>query len=104
MADNVEPVREAAERQRTGGRNKQASGNFPEAERGQCASRSRPSSASCRPSRCLRREVEVYDGALFRGRMVVVGKTFSSYDANDQLLGIFGSQTEAMAAFNAGRA
>jgi len=51
-----------------------------------------------------RREVAVYEGASFLGRILITGKTFASYDAAGRQLGVFDSQREALAAFNAGRA
>ena len=51
-----------------------------------------------------RREVTVYDGALFLGRIVIKDKAFAAYDAGDHPLGVFKCQRDAMAAFNAGRA
>ena len=51
-----------------------------------------------------RREVTVYDGALFLGRIVIEDKAFATYDADDHPLGVFKCQGDAMRAFNTGRA
>jgi hypothetical protein len=51
-----------------------------------------------------RREVTVYDGALFLGRIVIEDKAFTCYDSEDHPLGVFKCQRDAMAAFNTGRA
>jgi hypothetical protein len=61
---------------------------------------------SCRKltARPERREISVYDGALYRGRIVIEDKAFASYDAEDHPLGVFKCQGDAMRAFNAGRA
>jgi len=50
-----------------------------------------------------RREVAVYDGARFLGRILIAGKTFASYDVNGRQLGVFASQCEAVAAFDTRR-
>lgn len=51
-----------------------------------------------------RREVTVYDGAFFLGRIVIEDKAFTSFDVDNQGLSVFKCQRDAMAEFDGRRA
>ena len=63
----------------------------------------KPSRKSRKPNTEKQRELSVYDGSDYVGRIVIRGKGFASFDPSGRALGDFSSQREAVAAFDDGK-